>query len=71
MNHDVIKHLIDGSLAKSITFPAILQTLAQEGVESYHVDFVRREYRYYATDDASYVTAVPLVHEGVARTFAK
>jgi hypothetical protein len=32
---------------------------------------MRKEYRYYAADGASYVTAVPLMHDGVARTFSK
>ena len=71
MNESILNELIDQALAKSITFPAILAALAREGVDSYHVDFVRNEYRYYAGDDTTYIRAVPLVHDGVARTFAK
>lgn len=71
MNHAIVHELIDRAFAKTIKFPAILQALAQEEIESYHVDFLRREYRYYAADGASYVTAVPQLHASVARHFAK
>lgn len=71
MNETVIKGLIDQTLAKTITFPAILKALEEEGVHSYHVDFARNEYRYYAADGATYVRSVPLVHGGVAANFSK
>jgi uncharacterized protein YbcV (DUF1398 family) len=70
MNQAVIKELIDKSLAKKITFPEILAILLKEGVESYHVDFLRNEYRYYAKSGESFVTDVALAHEGVAADFS-
>jgi uncharacterized protein YbcV (DUF1398 family) len=48
----------------------ILAALEKEGVESYHVDFLRNEYRYYARNGESFVTNVALVHDGVAYEFS-
>ncbi len=49
MNHAVIQNLISKALAKQDTFAEIVVTLTKEGVESYHVDFLRNESRLYAT----------------------
>lgn len=71
MNKVHIQELIDRSLARSISFPEILTNLMREGVESYHVDFLRNEYRYYAKNGESFVTSVPLVHDAVATDFSE
>jgi uncharacterized protein YbcV (DUF1398 family) len=68
MNQAVIQELIHKALAKEISFGEILATLGKEGVESYHVDFLRNEFRYYATNGESVGAA--LVHDGVAAEFA-
>ena len=70
MNQNVIQDLIKKSLAKQITFPEILKALSGEGVESYHVDFLRDEYRYYAKGGESLVTPAALVHGAVAPEFS-
>jgi uncharacterized protein YbcV (DUF1398 family) len=70
MDKTTIQNLIDGSLKKAIAFPQILATLQEEGVESYHVDFLRNEYRYYARNGESFATEVALVHGGVAPVFS-
>jgi uncharacterized protein YbcV (DUF1398 family) len=70
MDKRTIQGLVDRSLAKAITFPEILAALEKEGVESYHVDFLRNEYRYYARTGESFVTNVALVHDGVAHEFS-
>lgn len=70
MDRTAIKALIDKALASAITFPEILATLQKEGVESYHVDFVRNEYRYYAKNGETFVTDVALAHNGVAQEFS-
>jgi hypothetical protein len=36
MNRSTVQGLIEKSIAKQISFPDILKTLAHEGVESYH-----------------------------------
>ena len=69
MDETTIKDLVNKALACAITFPEILATLQKEGVESYHVDFLRNEYRYYARHEESLVMDVALVHDGVAREF--
>jgi uncharacterized protein YbcV (DUF1398 family) len=70
MNQAVIQNLISKALAKEITFREILATLGKEGVESYHVDFLRNEFRNYATSGESMVTGAALVHDGVAAEFS-
>jgi uncharacterized protein YbcV (DUF1398 family) len=70
MNQAVIQELIRKALAKENTFREILATLDKEGVESYHVDFLRNEFRYYATSGESFVTGAPLAHNGVAAEFS-
>ena len=70
MNQPLIQELIRKALAKEITFREILATLGKEGIESYHVDFLRDEFRYYATSGESFVTGAPLVHNEVAAEFS-
>jgi uncharacterized protein YbcV (DUF1398 family) len=70
MNETVIQGLIGKALAKQIAFPEILASLLQEGVESYHVDFLRNEFRYYATSGDSLVTTAALEHGEVAAEFS-
>jgi uncharacterized protein YbcV (DUF1398 family) len=70
MDTIVIPELIANALAKKNTFREILATLAREGVESYHVDFLRNELRYYATNSESFVTKAALAHDGVAAEFS-
>jgi len=70
MNQQVIQELVRKALAKETTFREILATLGKEGVESYHVDFLRNEFRYYATSGESYVTSAALAHDGVAAEFS-
>ena len=69
MDKTAIKDLVNKALACAITFPEILATLQKESVESYHVDFPRNEYRYYARNGESLVMDVALVHDGVVREF--
>jgi|SRR5580698_134872 uncharacterized protein YbcV (DUF1398 family) len=70
MNHAVIQNLIRKALARQITFTEILASLIKEGVESYHVDFLRNEFRCYATSGESLVSGAALVHDGVAAQFS-
>ena len=70
MNHAVIQDLISKALTRQITFAQILASLAEEGVESYHVDFLRNEFRYYARSGESLVTGGALEHGEVAAEFS-
>ena len=70
MNQTAIQELIDKALTRENTFSEILARLLREEIESYHVDFLRNEYRYYARNGESFVTKVALVHDGVAAEFS-
>ncbi len=70
MNEATVHELIDKALAGKITFPEILATLGKDGVESYHVDFLRNEFRCYTGNGRSLVTDLPLAHDGVAFEFS-
>jgi uncharacterized protein YbcV (DUF1398 family) len=70
MNERMIRGLIAGALAGRVTFAEILAVLAMEGVQSYHVDFLRNEFRYYAKNGESLVVGAPLVHDEVAEEFS-
>lgn len=70
MDKAVIQGLLERALARSITFSEILGALTKEHVESYHVDFLRNECRYYATNGESVVVSMPFAHVGVAQEFS-
>lgn len=70
MNKALIQDLIENALARKITFPEILATLTREGVESYHIDFLRNEVCYYAKDGESIAVNASFVHQGVAAEFS-
>lgn len=70
MNNALVQELVEKALARKIAFPEILATLAKEGIESYHVDFLRNEVRYYASDGESLVVNALFVHQGVAGEFS-
>ena len=70
MNRPILKSVVDKALARAITFPEILAVMRKENVESYHVDFLRNEYRFYSQGNDSFVIDVPLLHGEVAREFS-
>lgn len=55
MNTEVMKETAIGSLNGSLTFPEVVTKLLAAGVESYHVDLVRYEKRYYMPDGQSHL----------------
>ncbi len=65
-----IKDVIDLSLKGAIKFPAVVSRLLADGIESYHVDFVRGENRYYAPNGESHVEAVPHDFPPAAQEFS-
>lgn len=71
MNVSLLKQVFEKALAGTVSFPEILATLKQQDVESYHVDMVRRECRFYANIGESCVTPMALVHAGVAEEFSE
>ena len=70
MNQALIQELVGNTLTRRIPFPEVLGTLKKEGVESYHVDFLRNEVRYYAKSGESFIIDVAFQHGGVAPEFS-
>jgi len=69
MNTNKIKETIDLTLEGKITFPQVVGILIGEGVESYHVDYVRSENTYYLPNGESHREAVPHKFQSPAREF--
>lgn len=59
MLKNIVKEIITSNLNGSISFPQVIKKLMAEGVESYHVDLVRSENRYYLPNGDSIVESVP------------
>lgn len=55
MKKEVIQEIIDRNSSGTIIFPEVLEILSKEKVESYHVDFLRNENRYYGMNGESLV----------------
>ncbi|MBA2655229.1 MAG: DUF1398 family protein [Gammaproteobacteria bacterium] len=70
MNVDLINEVIKGSLEGSMTFPQVVGKLLSEGMESYHVDLVRSENRYYMPSGETHVETVPFKHPKAAEKFS-
>lgn len=70
MNIAKIKETIDLTLEGKITFPQVVGTLIGEGVESYHVDYVRSENTYYLPNGESHREAVPHKFPNPAKEFS-
>ena len=70
INKNVIQGTLDRALVGTITFPEIVTTLLAEGIESYHVDFLRNECRYYHTSGQSLVVEVPFSHGEIPPEFS-
>lgn len=59
-----------GSLLGTITFPQIIETLSQIGVERYHADYSRQEITYYWPNGDTLVVATPHPSHTVASEFS-
>ena len=62
MNINLIQQTIDGSINATLKFPQIVGLLLDEGIESYHVDVVRNENRYYKANGESHLAKIDLPH---------
>ncbi len=63
MNADRIKEMAAATLSGGLPFPVIVGNLMDEGVEYYHVDYVRLSFTFYSANGG--VVAAPLVLEGL------
>ena len=58
MNVSLVQEVCRQALEAKITFPQIVGKLTAEGVESYHVDLVRHENRFYMPNGKTHVESV-------------
>lgn len=70
MNASIIQATLQKTLNGQITFPQVVGTLLAEGVESYHVDLVRHEYRYYHSSGENFVDTVDLGYNKAQMQFS-
>lgn len=61
MNAAIIHRMALASLSGTLPFPEIVANLLAEGVEYYHVDYVRLQFSFYGTDGS--VVIAPLTIE--------
>lgn len=59
MNISKIKEVVTLTYEGKMNFPQVVGALLNEGIESYHVDYVRSENRYYLPNGESHVETVP------------
>ena len=59
MDRKVLNETIEYSISGKIKFPQIVGMLIEQGVESYHVDLVRAENRFYNSSGESHVLTIP------------
>ena len=70
MNVSLIQNLLNESLAGTITFPQVVAKLIEAGVESYHMDLVRGESRYYMPNGESHVEHSTFKDHEAAQSFS-
>ncbi|TGN19996.1 DUF1398 family protein [Leptospira idonii] len=70
MNLKTIKETVEKTLSAQITFPQVVGILLQEGIESYHVDYVRSENRYYTSEGETHLEPVPHDFSAAALEFS-
>lgn len=70
INAKLVKQIITGSLSGKITFPEIITTLSNEGFESYHIDYLRGDSRYYHRNGESLLEKIEYSFPSVSEKFS-
>ncbi len=70
MDTDVIHEAMAESQAGRLIFPEVVRRLLESGVESYFVDFAKREMTFYALDGATHMEKMLVPLTAVAGEFA-
>lgn len=70
MDTNKIDEAIRKSLLGEITFPNVVKALMEQGVESYHVDLIRGENRYYSHAAESHIISNHHVHTNAPEVFS-
>ncbi|MGE4348673.1 MAG: DUF1398 family protein [Candidatus Berkiella sp.] len=70
MNISVIQNIIQQSLQGTLSFPEVVMKLSALDVESYHVDLIRSENRYYLANGKTHVESVSHEHMTAEKQFS-
>jgi uncharacterized protein YbcV (DUF1398 family) len=71
MNTDAMHKVVTDTEDGKLTFPDVVRMLLEEGVESYFVDFIRGEDRFYTTNGETHVEKMSLPAGKVAEDFSQ
>jgi uncharacterized protein YbcV (DUF1398 family) len=71
MNIETMRAALEGSLAGKLTFPEVVGMLTGVGVESYFVDLVRAEDRFYMPHGETHMESVALPLAQIAKNFSQ
>ena len=69
MDKALIKKTIQASFEGTMIFPEIVMALTNDGIESYHVDYIRGEARYYHYSGETHSESIDHLHRSVASEF--
>jgi uncharacterized protein YbcV (DUF1398 family) len=71
MNIDVMRSTLRESEAGTITFPAVVASLAAENIEGYYKDLLSREVTYYLADGRTHSQPLTLPPHSVPQLFCE
>ncbi len=71
MNIDIMKKTTEDSMSGKATFPQVVQTLLQEGVESYRVDLVQKKKSFIMPDGQSFSEEFHYAGPAIASEFSQ
>jgi uncharacterized protein YbcV (DUF1398 family) len=69
MNKKLVEEMTEASLSAKMSFAEIVGKLIAEGVESYRVDFIRKENTYYMPNGESHITYLHFKDYPIAESF--
>lgn len=70
MNTQMIEEVCQKSLSGEISFPEVVGRLLSANVDSYHVDLIRAENRYYLSNDDNHTVKIEIPHLTAALSFS-
>ena len=70
MNNAVLKEVVQNTIDAKVIFPQVVATCLNEGVESYHVDLIRNEFRFYNAQSENLVVGNGLKAERANDNFS-
>ena len=71
MNAAILSETTTRSLAGSLTFPEVVQTLIVEGVESYHTDLVQKQKTFYMPNGEVHIERLDFFAPKIAEDFSE